>query len=443
MTALDLYATLGGNELVNVSRLAAYVAAGYKPRSATVTVQGCPGLATALACEKTTAGVPIPVTYTRPDDPSNPAPWYDPLDPQSGDFSGLLVTAVDGADVAPFSRETIPLVGDGASLGNPTFGAREIEVTALLIGRTCCSLQAGLRWLTGVLRTACTPSGAEMEYLECCPNETPAAAVGVSSFLRTMRRVGVTDGVRVTDRIGPSCGQCNAGCTYMEVQFTLTAGDPYSYGPVQPVITGTIITWNVPVKKVEITPGIFRTIRTPCSSPCGGENCPGTDPACPPGALPPLFPSPDPCGCQPISTVGAAAWIPPGSAPSWQQMVPVVTLFSGRSVLRHARVVIYSNPTNRPATELEDCDACAEFTVAYLESNTNFVVDARDRRFYVRCPGRNPSNGARLVTGADGRPFRWPVLDCGGGYTVAVTADALTAAADATFAVDVVPRTPA
>lgn len=449
---VDLWAELGGEELVNATRLAAYVRAGYKPRTATITVDGCPGLATALSCLTDAAGAPVPVSYTRPDDPADPAPWYDPLDPPSADFAGLLVTSVEGAETAPFTRQVTPLVGDGAVLGSPAYGPRVLEITALLIGRTCCSLQAGLRWLNGVLRSACDPGGAELSYLECCPNETTTAAVGVAPFLRSMRRVGVSDGVKVTNRVGPSCGLCASGCTYMEVQFTLTAGDPFSYGPAVLALDDLIlaggysecVTWNVPRRKVEIAPGKFRIVESDCATGgCGQGDCPSQDPRCPVSPLPPSFPAPDPCGCDPLVTVGGFGYIAPGVAPAWQQMVPVVTLSSGANPLRGIRVKLYSNPTQRPVADLDECDVCADFAVSYLQPGTSFTVDGRDRRFYLTCPGGERSPGDPLVSGSSGRPFRWPVLDCGGGYSVSVTADAATAADDAAYRVELVPRTPA
>lgn len=424
-----------GVELWNSARLAAYLENGYGPPGVSANAcTFCPGLPAALACDMG-EGLETPV-YTYPADPDNPAPWYDEGDPDSGDFAGLMILSVEGWETSQVSRTMIDRIGDGAVLGRARMLPRTIVVEALLIGKTCCSLTSGRRWLTKTLMQECGPcGGVELDYFECCPGgRCPTATASDADFdrhRRTLRNVGLTAGVVVTEKMGRSCGACG-NCAYEKVEFTLTAGDPYSYGDQicsceeLPIIGGPY------TQCVKFT--------TDCTDPCASEVCPASDPACPAPLPPPDAPLPVVCGCDPIETVGNCITVDNEFLPDWQEMVPIISIYAGDAPLRGIRVTVYNNPRNRPVDELDDCDACGQFRIGYLQPNATLTIDGRDRRFPVTCPGRNPSNGSRLVSGIDGQPFSWPLLDGCGTYTICVTADAFTADINANFTVCVVPR---
>lgn len=440
---MEAYAALArdsrsiGEELWNSARLSAYLRNGYGPPGVNIKACGfCDGLPAALACDSDGDDVIETPNYTYPSDPREPAPWYSEDDPDSADFAGLMILNIEGWETAQVSRTVIDRIGDGAVLGRSRLLPRTITVEALLIGRTCCSLKSGLRWLTYTLAQACAPcGGVELDFFECCPGSrcttSPATSEDFDRHRRTLRNVGLTSGVVVTEKMGRSCGECGS-CAYEKVEFTLTAGDPYSYGEILcPVVDQTIVGGTV-TSCVKWTQD--------CADPCAAALCPATDPNCPTPEPPPSAPVPVVCGCDPLESVGSCVTINETLIPDFQEVVPIISIYAGSQPLRGIRVTIYNNPQQRPAEELDDCDACGQFGIGYLQADATITIDGRDRRFPVTCPGRSPANGSRLVSGVNGKAFSWPVLDSCATYTICVTADALTAAPDATFDVCIVPR---
>lgn len=429
--ALASDATSVGEELWNAARLSSYLQNGFGPPGVNVNAcTFCDGLPAALACEGSD-----PPVYTTPSDPDNPAPWFSADDPDSADFAGLLILGIEGWETAQVSRTVVDRIGDGAVLGRARMLPRTLVVEALLIGKTCCSLKSGLKWLTATLAQQCDPcGGVELDYFECCPSSGCATTVGGTDFdrhRRTLRNVGLTAGVTVTEKMGRSCGQCGS-CAYEKVEFTLTAGDPYSYGEILcPVVDQPIIGGDV---------AVCTKWTTNCDDPCAPVLCPAGDPDFPVPAPPPSLPPPVVSGCDPVETVGSCVLIDQALIPDWQDVVPIISIYAGSQPLRGIKVTIYSNPNRVSADQLDDCDACGQFTISYLQADATITIDGRDRRFLVTCPGREPSNGSRLVSGINGRAFSWPVMDSCATFTICVSADVLTAADNASFDICVVPR---
>lgn len=443
--------TSRGEEVWNQARLKAYIDAGYAPPGVSVNACSfCAGMQDALTCEDG-AGNEQADVYTYPADPEHPAPWYDPADPDSGDFAGVMILGIEGWETAGIERPLLPRLGNGAVLGRPRYLPREMRVDALLLGRTCCSLTSGLRWLTAVLGAPCSPcEGQQLDYFECCPGEgtgrvcttlgAPASdpedlALSFDRHRRTLRQVGLTDGVRVTEKIGRGCGACASGCSYMRVEFTLTAGDPFSYGDLVCYSEDEALSEGEFTRCVQFSKD--------CDELCGGSPCPAGDPNCPAATPPPRLPAITTCGCQPLVARGTCTTIESLDVPDFQELVPVITIKTLDTPLRHVEVVVYENPLGLPPGDLSDCNACAVFTIGYIQPESEFVIDGRDRRFWMRCPGRPQSNAARLVSGADGQPFTWPVLSCGGGYSVCVLADQSAGTVGATVSVCMAPRSAA
>lgn len=402
-------------ELWNAARLKAYVDAGFKPNGVQVRVSKyCDGLVSALSD-------PAPV-YTTPSDPDNPAPWYSPADPSSADFAGLMILGIEGWETAPFTRTLTDRISHGAVLGRGRYAPRTMVVDALLIGRTCCSLQSGLRWLTSVLDKNCaSPQGRQMEYFECCPgsacDSSDPTPTDYNDHRRILRQTGLTVGVAITEKIGnKSCANCKSGCTTIRVTFTLASGDPFSYGDP---LCQTHTSFRDPAMDDCLK------FTQDCTDPCAVHDCPIPDPYCPTPALPPSLPGSTSCQCEPLTVSGSCSDFTIDDIPAYQAAVPLLTITTGTQALRRVKVRFYNNPLGLPSSELSDCEILGQFIVSYIAPGTTFTADGRDRKFYLSCTGGRRSNATRLVAGVDG-PFRWPVLECGSGYTICLTADGST-----------------
>lgn len=100
----------------------------------------------------------------------DPAPWFDPGNPDSVDFAGLFVEEVS-AFAPPVKREVRDGAIIGGSLGPLRYGPRIITVTGWLLARTCCGSEYGLQWLTEALAGSNCDDCAldDLFMLKCCP----------------------------------------------------------------------------------------------------------------------------------------------------------------------------------------------------------------------------------------------------------------------------------
>lgn len=170
--AYDGFLRYGGTEVANLERLAAYIENGLAPAGSRIDVTPCEGLSEVIYS-------PGWRPYRTPiqDEP----PWYDVEDPDTWDFAGVLPLEVTGLDSTTRTVEvTQTLRGDGLP-GRVQRTPQTIGVSALLVGRTTESVQAGLAWLRRVLHGACDadeqPCGpsATLEAFTVCP--TPLVGV--------------------------------------------------------------------------------------------------------------------------------------------------------------------------------------------------------------------------------------------------------------------------
>lgn len=418
-----------GVEIANAARTAAYAAAGLKPHTMTLHGCECPDLAVMLGDD--------PYTDPATDD----APWYDPAEPASAEFAGLLVTSISGLRVAPVQRGRTDRLGPGAVLGRKRLGPREIVVRGLLIGGSCCGVEYGMRWLASALDgslgcgdAAC--AGDDLRYLACCPplcdDADPQECL--TPHLRTLREVGLVDGPNEIGEIGGGPGASAAGspcaagvCPALEVEFTLLAGKPHALR--EPVQIATGLTWEPPGDDV--------CIEWSTDPDCLSEAeecalldpvpCP-LDPACPPAELPQIPLPGSPCACDPLAGRSRLCVdVPAGTAPIWADAVPVVVVKAGPAgPLRGVRIRVYANPLGLPADELQECAFCSEINVSYIPENATYILDGTSRRSVVQCPGRAETSGGSITFGEAGGPLIWPVLECGIPYTICVEAAADT-----------------
>ncbi|MBP2703537.1 hypothetical protein JOL79_06955 [Microbispora sp. RL4-1S] len=431
MPAID-WLCLGGVEVANNARTAAYAAAGLKPSTMQLYGCECPGLRQML-------GDPA---YTTP--AADLAPWYDPAEPASADFGGLLVTRIDGARVSPVQRGRTDRLGDGAVLGRRRRAGRTIVVRGLLLGASCCAIEYGMRWLASALdgslgcgSTSC--GGDDLRYLTCCPGECDDAAdpyACATPYLRTLREVGLIDGPNEISEIGggtsltaAAAAGCAGGgdCPALEIEFTLFAGLPHALR--EPVTIATGLTWDPAT-----TTGCIEWSDDPdClteAEECAALQpvpCP-LDPACPPAVVPQIPVPFNPCNCDPLAgRARLCVDVPAGAAPIWTDAVPVLVLKAGPDKpLKAARIRVYANPLGQAPDELDPCSYCSEVNVSYIPPGATYILDGTRRRSIVQCPGRAETSGASVTFGEQGGPLSWPTLECGTSYTICVEADADT-----------------
>lgn len=437
----ESYLCFAGIEISNACRTGVYAAAGLKPTNATLHGCCCGDLAGILGAEP----------YTTP--AADAAPWYDPSEPASAEFAGLLITSIEDIDSAPVDRAITGRAGEGAVIGPPRYGPRTITVTGTLIGRSSCAVDYGQRWLTSALRGslrcgagAC--NGDDLEYMTCCPTVPGVGACSCDSpctgptcaegVFRTLKDVAMIQEPKVTRRFASGCACCTG--ELREIQFVLMAGRPYAYRA--PITVAEAVVWPPPEND---TACVEWSTDPNCLDEAGEcaaalpTPCP-LDPRCPPPVLPSLPAPSNPCICEPFTRRELCITVPAGTGPIWSDIVPVLEVYAGSNILRNIRVRFYPNPGNVPPDQLDPCGWCGEINISYLPAEARLTLDATTKRAVVQCPGRADTSASGIVSGPDGQPFSWPVLECGIPYTVCVSADSTTIATDAAVTLRAVVR---
>lgn len=430
---------LGGTEIVNQERVSTYAAAGWKPERWVIDKCNSCGPEIAYALEEPNG------LYSNPG--SDKAPWFSGSEPDSFDFGGLYVLAITGLGPGQFTRSSTQRAsGLGAVFGPGVQASPLIVVTGLLLGRTCCAVEYGYRWLSNVLRGSCGADcdGDDLAFLDCCPEwcddspEFTSYADCMEPFLRTMKNVTLVAAPVITARYGGSCG-CD-GAAIMQVQFTLSAGQPCVFRPPTEVESG--VAFNLD----EVTP-CPTWIPTDPGTPCLGTNCAEpadclADPLCAPPAKPPVPPPPsNPCICNPFQTVSACIDLPSTAIPEFAEGVPIIEVSSGSDELRQVKMRFIPNPLGLPVDELDPCTACGEVTLSRIPPFSTFRMDGMERTVTILCPGDAVADATPLLGVADGRlPFRFPEIACSSAYTMCVEADSVTVAPDASISLSIAVR---
>ncbi len=403
MTSFAGYISLGGNEVVNSARAAIY------SRALGIAAVSCDG------CTTLNRVLDEPA-YSSPD--LDDAPWWDPTVVASKDFAGVLGLEIEGLSKAFNTREPIPLAHDGAALNPLRRLPREILVRGMMFARTECSLSYGRSWLAAAIRGGSCSQGCvgdELCYLACCPDCTTEPEPGVTDTCgqaewRTLFNVGVLE--------GPVPGAMTRlqGGYLQEVEFTLTAGNPYIY--YQPVLVG-----RGPTPEQQI-PGNTPDTVVDCTE---DTDCVRTAVVgCPPLPLPvlPLVPA-DPC--YPTGTFTAYRSVvpqPAGLTPRWLENVPYLRIKAGATALTRVTLRWYANPGNLDCfaaladpdpdlRQLGPCDACAEVNIPVIPAGSTLTMDGRLERVWVDCPGGpGLATAEPPVYGPGGTSFQWPAFSC-------------------------------
>lgn len=164
-TAGDYFLCLGGQEIYNLCRTQALMAAGFGPAGMVCRGCGC--------CDNVPGGLGFPNGLGNIAD----APWYDPNVPESAEFAGLLVTGITGLEGGRFGRTVTETGSVSTVFGRARRAAPEIVVTGLIMASTCCGQDFGFQWLNSALggNGNCSGSagclGDDLTFLACIPGE--------------------------------------------------------------------------------------------------------------------------------------------------------------------------------------------------------------------------------------------------------------------------------
>lgn len=226
--------TLGGLEITNHARLAAYMSAmGHPYRSSCE-----PCWTDALSGDFTEI-----VEFTNPC--SDDAPWYNQDRPESEGVCGFLLLDAEGLLDSQVERTIEESAYDGGVALMQRRKTRRATFKVAIFAMDCCSANYAFRWLANQVRTVgCSDCDLDqVEFRSCCPPLPADLDAGAYDYCGDGHTVGwtideaarigyqvardaaVTRGVaRVTDDVE------DCGCLVTIVEFELAMTDPYLYG---------------------------------------------------------------------------------------------------------------------------------------------------------------------------------------------------------------------
>jgi hypothetical protein len=117
----------------------------------------------------------------------DPAPWYDPQNPDTEGFLGVVGLEVTGAESSTRQAKVTQTIIGGGAVGPAYYAPKYLVVRALAIGADECGLQAGLDWMrysTGATEDNCL--GDTLTFFDCCPcvceSDEPSGPCGVQTY---------------------------------------------------------------------------------------------------------------------------------------------------------------------------------------------------------------------------------------------------------------------
>lgn len=366
------------------------------------------------------------------DDPATPfrnpaldfAPWYDPNDPASAEFLGVMILKVDGVADSTIEREPVKAFGDGTILNRPRLAGRSLTFEVILLSTSCRGADFGVEWLRRVLETdlcGCGPEpcgdcyGKRLTLRRSCDSPVPC-----DTGLRSWEGVGVVDGLKIISDPDATC--C---CVVQRATFMVQSESPFSYGC-------EAVACNVSIDQ----PGTYFDVCFDWAKACNEDccesgpqkrkecdrcltdmlcTCYGTD-----DPLPVSLVAEDTCYCEPllrrvqaccVNDVGAAGYdtamkLELFSGFDFTQAPSIVTV-GGQQItydplafrdlgLRNVRLSIWDNPDGLPCIKDQaSYDAwCAqhpkprfELQIPYVPSNARLTIDGRANRVFMECDG--------------------------------------------------------
>lgn len=459
---LSDYAEAAGQEVWNQQRLQAYLTNVGSPFDSGPSICACDTLTPGNLGSTDAEGDPI-VAYTTPNDPTQPAPWYDVDLPVSGEFLGFMPLSVDGTTNNPLARTVSNAVGGGGVFGPSRALPRTITVTGILIGTSCCGADYGMHYLSEVL-AGCSGDSCDgdcFEMFDCCPSTVLTEAQLNDQHRRTFRRTALVSGPTETSRTARgecSTGACSGG-EIIQIEFVLVAATPWAWTDPLPILdvplpasgTGDCIEWCSNTIADECIgwdlSGAGGCVwdfsgPNPCLEVAELSECEAGDcihAACTPAqdaCADPLFPVPTPPQptsptapfCTPLAPERECYTIDLSTRPAWSSDVPIITVSAGAADLRNVRITFYERPTGTMQTcdEIADDNRCAPFSdfyVTFVPAGGSVVIDGQTGRATTNCAGE--CNTASTVYGsADGGPLVIDELTCAE-YCVCIESDPL------------------
>lgn len=221
-TKIPAWIRLDGVEIANWARTSEYLAAGLAgPRLHLHESCGCGYLYRVDGQQRTFHSPSL-----------DPAPWYDPLRPESSQFLGLVINNIQNDPVTTHSVSD--LVGPfGGSVLSPTQTiGRRLTVTGSIVASSCAGRDYGVEWLSDRLGDPSCDSCAlsTIEYREVCP---PADGSYDEMGYWIAYRSGVT--------AGPTITPGDLLCNLTDVSWTWTSEVGYLYKPAETVIPSTVL----------------------------------------------------------------------------------------------------------------------------------------------------------------------------------------------------------
>lgn len=423
---LSDYAKAGDNELWSTTRLQAYLANVGSPFDNGSAVCVCDTLTPAVLGE-------LDGVYTTPAE--DPAPWYDPNLPVSGEYLGFMPLSIDGIDDNPRGRAVTNAVGGGGTFGPQRDLPRTITVQGVLIGSTCCGTEYGLQYLSEALQ-GCSGSvcdGDCFQMYNCCPAPGLTAEQFNTQHRRTYRRTSLVSGPTVVRRDG--AGGCSAGaCGGTElivVEFVIVAATPWAWTDHIPLLDVALagassedcVVWCMsgspdPVQGCGDEPCLFAPCSTP-GNPCADPRNPVPTPPQP--SLPPTS------FCIPIAQDITCYSLDLGDRPEWSVDAPIIDVRSGSQELRNVRLTFYERRIDdaRPCSEIADenrCQPSNDIFITYIPAGGSVTIDGQTGRATTQCLGE--CQAATTVYGdTDGGPLRINMLTCST-YCFCISVDA-------------------
>lgn len=359
------------------------------------------------------------IPFTSPDDPANPAPWFDPFDPASGEFLGAMILKIDGMTDSTAKREPSDAFGDGTILNRMRLAGRSFTFEVLLLSTSCRGADYGVEWLRRVLETdlcGCGPNPCEACYgKQLTIRRSCDEAVPCDTGLRSWASVGVVDGIKVT-----TSGEETCCCVVQRATFVMQSEQPFSFG-------------------CSSEKGIINASATPyfdkcfdwgseCDECCdddryGGSRCDRcqTDPLCDDQTTeaprPTSIDTFKDCYCEPMQRRIQSLCIPDVGSAGFDTAL-TIEIFSGvdgsgdvdadyftKYGARNLRISIFDNPDSLPCisapglTEGQVQDRyeafCAtqekprfELQIPYIPANSTLTIDGRSQRVFLECDGK-------------------------------------------------------
>lgn len=220
------YLAYGSLELSNEARTVAYLNNGLADQSQGHFIMGDGSPCSVLYRLASTNCTPT--VFVSP--ATDPAPWYDPLEPGSESFLGLVLLDINGYD----STITRNVVNRYYGLGGGTFGSQQRnprvwKFQGVMISADDTGAEYGLRWLTSVLQASecddCSTTSLSVR-LACPPADCSDDDLGLWTSYAVALTAGPTEGDLIT---GQTDGYMGGQRDAILLDFTVTAANPFLY----------------------------------------------------------------------------------------------------------------------------------------------------------------------------------------------------------------------